>query len=323
MKSTYSVAAIAVCMDLTGSVFAVDAIDATVAAAEAAVHSDGLPIEPWISKTVSESVRGKLEIAFQLAVAKVREVPECNGLFDRLDADGVETLRTTLYYPSNPALDGKLHRASGFTLAAALLLVFAAAAVWRARQAPPPETTPSESKRIVVLPFKNLGPPEDEYFADGMTSELISRLGVVSELEVISNTSSMYYKHTNRLIGDIGRELDVDFALEGEVRWERPENGPERVRITPQLIRVADDSHLWSELYGLPVEGFFEVQSDIAMRVIEQLEVALRATEVQSLEAIPTENIDAYNAYLRGLDHLDNPVASKKWPSRCSIARWS
>ncbi len=95
-----------------------------------------------------------------------------------------------------------------------------------------------------MLPFENLGPAEDEYFADGMTSELISRLGAVSGLEVISTTSSMYYKGADRLIGDIGRELDVDYALEGEVRWERPEAGTERVRITPQLIQIESEAHV-------------------------------------------------------------------------------
>ncbi len=101
--------------------------------------------------------------------------------------------------------------------------------------------------RIVVLPFENLGSPEDEYFADGITEELISRLAAVSGLQVISRTSAMYYKDKNLPLKQIGDELDVGYVLEGTIRWDRSGGGHGRVRITPQLIRVSDDSHLWSE----------------------------------------------------------------------------
>jgi serine/threonine-protein kinase len=190
---------------------------------------------------------------------------------------------------------------------AALLLVVLPLVVWRTRQAPSPEATPPEPQRIVVLPFINLGAPEDENFADGITSELISRLSVVSNLEVISTTSSMSYKGANRLIGDIGRQLGVDYALEGEVRWERPGEGPGRVRITPQLIRVADDTHLWNAQYDRDIDSIFEVQSEIAEQVIAHLRVRLFEPEQRAIEARPTDNMDAYNAYLRGLDRLDAP----------------
>jgi TolB-like protein/DNA-binding winged helix-turn-helix (wHTH) protein len=159
---------------------------------------------------------------------------------------------------------------------------------------------PAEPVRLVVLPFEHLGPPDDAWFADGMTSELISRLGVVTELEVISYTSSMYYKGTNRLIGDIGRELDVDYALEGEVRWEGTANGPSRVRITPQLIVIADDRLLWNDVYDRDLESIFDVQSDIARQVIAKVRVTLLKPEREALEARPTDNMEAYQAYLRG-----------------------
>ncbi|MHC4535865.1 MAG: protein kinase domain-containing protein [Planctomycetota bacterium] len=103
--------------------------------------------------------------------------------------------------------------------------------------------------RLVVLPFENLGSTEDEYFADGISEEIISRLSAIHTLGVISRTSAIKYKNSNKDIKEIGEELDVEYVLEGTVRWERPSEGPSRVRVTPQLIRVSDDTNLWSERY--------------------------------------------------------------------------
>ena len=157
---------------------------------------------------------------------------------------------------------------------------------------------------IVVLPFENLGAPEDEYFADGMTEEITSRLAVVSGLRVISRTSAMQYKEERPALRQIGSELGVDYVLEGSVRWARADGGS-RVRITPQLIRVADDSHLWADSYDRVIEDVFAIQSDIASRVIQQLGVTLQTRERQDLETRPTENLEAYQVYLRG-KYLEN-----------------
>ncbi len=184
----------------------------------------------------------------------------------------------------------------------ALLVVLPPEGIWQriTNQQPDELAAPP---RIVVLPFENLGPPEDEYFADGMTEELITRLGVVNGLHVVSRTSAMSYKGSGKKINEIGEELNVEFVLEGTVRWSRDGEGEGRVRITPQLIRVADDRHLWSERYDRVVEEVFVVQSDIARRVIERLEVALLDPDQRALETPPTKNLDAYTAYLRGQFH--------------------
>jgi len=170
-----------------------------------------------------------------------------------------------------------------------------------------PETPPTaERKMLVVLPFENLGDPEDEYFADGMTEEITSRLAVVSGLGVISRTSAIKYKNTEKSLPQIGVELGVDYVLEGTIRWER---GPEmnRVRVTPQLIRVSDDTHLWASSYERPLESVFAVQSDIAGRVAEALSIALLEGERRALDARPTENLAAYQAYLQARVHLRHP----------------
>jgi serine/threonine protein kinase/tetratricopeptide (TPR) repeat protein len=182
-----------------------------------------------------------------------------------------------------------------------LAIAIAAVAIWQlAPRVEAPEPV-GEIPRIVVLPFENLGSPDDEYFADGITEEITSRLAAVSGLQVISRTSAMQYKEQRPPLQQIGEELDVGYVLEGTIRWDRAVEKHGRVRITPQLIKVADDSHLWSERYDRVLEDIFTVQSDIAEQVISQLQATLLEPERKALEARPTENMDAYQAYLRGL----------------------
>jgi serine/threonine-protein kinase len=164
----------------------------------------------------------------------------------------------------------------------------------------PPE---SGKKMLVVLPFENLGPPEVEYFADGITEEITSRLAALSGLGVISRTSAFQYKAAKKSIKQIGAELGIDYVLEGTVRWDKPGQGESRVRVTPQLIRVTDDTHLWSDRYDRILRDIFSVQSDIATQVTEKLNVTLFEPERQALEAQPTSNMEAYQAYLRGLGY--------------------
>lgn len=155
-------------------------------------------------------------------------------------------------------------------------------------------------RMIVVLPFENLGPAEDEYFASGITEEITSRLGAVSSLGVISRASALRYAGTDKSNQEIGGELDVDYILDGRVRWASGQGGPIRVRITPELIRVADDTQLWSTSYDRVFEDIFEVQSDIAGQVIERLGVTLLEGERTRLSARPTDNPEAYTLYLKG-----------------------
>ena len=157
---------------------------------------------------------------------------------------------------------------------------------------------------LVVLPFENLGPPGDEYFAAGMTEEITSRLAALHGLGVISRSSAIRYKKTDKTIKEIGEELNVDFVLEGTVRWDRSPEGKGRVRVTPQLIRVSDDTNLWSDRYDREIEDIFAVQSDIAEQVIRQLDITLLEPEQRALRSKPTENLDAYHAYLRGINYV-------------------
>jgi serine/threonine-protein kinase len=162
-------------------------------------------------------------------------------------------------------------------------------------------------RMLVVLPFQNLGPSDEEYFADGMTEEIISRLSAIGGLGVISRTSAWTYKGSSRSIREISADLGVDFVMEGSVRWNRRDKDPDRVRITFQLIRTSDDTHLWSDRVDRTLDDIFEVQSQIAEQVVKQLDIRLRKPERQILNAKPTDNLDAYKAYLQGLDFVGRP----------------
>lgn len=152
---------------------------------------------------------------------------------------------------------------------------------------------------VAVLPFENLGSPEDGYFADGMTEEITARLAGLQQLGVISRTSTLQYKGTTKPIKQIGKELGVDYVLEGSVRWQPGAEGKKLVRITPQLIKVSDDSHVWADVYEEDSAEIFRIQSDIAGQVARALDVTLQGPERRSLEAKPTENLEAYDYYLQ------------------------
>jgi serine/threonine protein kinase/TolB-like protein/tetratricopeptide (TPR) repeat protein len=181
------------------------------------------------------------------------------------------------------------------------------------RGTPTAAVPPADGRQmIVVLPFENLGPAEDEYFADGISEEISSRLAAVSGLGVISRSSAMQYKDNPLSSRQIGEELGVDYVLEGSVRWEKAAEGPSRVRVTPELIRVADDTHVWSDRFDRELERIFEVQSDIAEEVTRRIGVTLLDPEREVLAARPTDNVEAYQVYLRALESFRHPDQSER-----------
>jgi TolB-like protein/Flp pilus assembly protein TadD/predicted Ser/Thr protein kinase len=165
---------------------------------------------------------------------------------------------------------------------------------------------PPSREMIAVLPFDNLGQAEDAYFAAGITDEIIGRLAAVSGLGVISRTSVTQYDRTGKTLRQIGDDLGVSYVLEGTVRWARSADGAGRVRITPQLVRVEDDSQLWAETYDQQIDDIFEVQSTIAAQVIDQLGVTLLSDERAAVEDRPTNNLQAYQAFLKASEAPPN-----------------
>ncbi len=156
------------------------------------------------------------------------------------------------------------------------------------------QSTQLDRKRIAVLPLTNISPdPKDEYFADGMTEELISTLSKVPELSVISRTSVVRYRGSQKALSEISQELKVGTVLEGSVR-----RAGDRIRITAQLIDAPSDKHLWSETYDREMDDIFSIQTDIAGKIAQALRVRLVTTKESGRQQ--TRNIDAYTLYLRG-----------------------
>jgi TolB-like protein/Tfp pilus assembly protein PilF len=153
-----------------------------------------------------------------------------------------------------------------------------------------------DMKSVAVLPFANMSAdPENEYFSDGITDDIITHLSKIADLTVISRTSVMRYKDTEKSIGEIGEELGVAAILEGGVR-----RSGDQVRINAQLIDVASDAHLWAEIYDRQLADVFAIQSDVAQQIAGALQATLTPAERERIEQRPTDDLAAYDYYLRG-----------------------
>jgi adenylate cyclase len=150
--------------------------------------------------------------------------------------------------------------------------------------------------RVAVLPLKSMSPDaNDEYFADGMTEELITVLSGVSELTVIARSSVMQYKDSPKRVTDVGRELSIGTVIEGSVR-----KASNKVRITVQMIDATTEGHIWAQNFDRQLDDIFAVQSEIAEKVADALKVKLLDSTKRRLERRPTENTEAYMLYLKG-----------------------
>jgi serine/threonine-protein kinase len=225
-------------------------------------------------------------------------------------AEFAAALEAGLHAPPAPARLLPLGKAANRWIAGLLILGAVAVAVALAlgRRTVSPNPTATPRRMLAVLPFKNLGQPADQYFADGLTEEITTRLAGLSSLGVISRTSADQYRGTTKSLKEIGQELGVGYVLEGSVRWERSGNGPGQVRVTPQLIQVSDDSHLWADRYDAELTEVFRIQTSIAEQVTSALDVALHPPERAALAPPVTSNAEAYVLYLRG-----NEYAGRTW----------
>ncbi len=165
----------------------------------------------------------------------------------------------------------------------------------------------SDKPSIAVLPFVNMsGDPEQEYFSDGITEDIITNLSKVSGLFVISRNSTFLYKGKQVKIEDVAKDLGVHYVLEGSVR-----RGGNRVRITAQLIDGQTEHHVWADSYDRELKDIFSVQDDVTQKVVAELAVALTATETERMYRKHTENFEAYDLYLRAL-RMSMAVGSKE-----------
>jgi TolB-like protein/DNA-binding SARP family transcriptional activator/Tfp pilus assembly protein PilF len=168
----------------------------------------------------------------------------------------------------------------------------------------------AEVLRIAVLPLENVGAQEDEWFADGMTDEITTRLANVGGLAVIARQSTVQYKGSTKPAGEIAEELDADYLLEGTVQTIHAEGGPGEVRIRPQLIRASDETHVWADTFTAPLlaSEMFRMQTAVADHVARALDVTIRESERGDLEPVPTSNTEAYEFFLRGREYVAGAV---------------
>ncbi|MGE5235076.1 MAG: protein kinase domain-containing protein, partial [Acidobacteriota bacterium] len=204
--------------------------------------------------------------------------------------------------PSWPGLAGRRRRwlVLGGAAAALIVTVFAGWQLLRHSAAPGSQRGAERQVRLAVLPFENLGHAEDAYFASGVTDEITGRLAGVRGLAVVSRWSALQYARTAKSTKQVGEELGVSYLVTGTVRWSRGAGGRGQVRITPQLVRVGDDTSVWAEVYDFAMDDIFRIQSEMSRSVVESLGFTLLEHERAALEVRPTGNLEAYQAFLRG-----------------------
>jgi len=182
---------------------------------------------------------------------------------------------------------------------AAVIVALATIVAVREFHSSPAKATPSAiaDKSIAVLPFENLsGDPNSAYFAEGMQEEILTRLAKIADLKVISRTSTQRYHSKPVNLAEIAKQLGVANILEGSVQ-----KAADQVRVDVQLINAQTDSQLWADSYDRTLTNILGVESEIAKGIAESLQAKLTGSEEQSLAVKPTNNPEAYDAYLRGL----------------------
>ena len=179
---------------------------------------------------------------------------------------------------------------------------------------------PVPEKSIAVLPFENLSEDKaNAYFADGIQDEILTRLAKIADLKVISRTSTQHYKSAPENLPEIARLLGVAHILEGSVQ-----KSGDAVRVNVQLIKAANDSHLWADTFDRKLTDIFSVESEVAKAIAEQLRAKLTGQEEQVIAAKPTDNPEAYDAYLRGLAYtLKTAQHTRQLPWRTEISQRS
>jgi len=187
-------------------------------------------------------------------------------------------------------------------VAAAIVVAAAAAGILLTRRPHRGAVATPGVKRLAVLPFENLGAPEDDYFADGIADAVRGKLTKVPGLEVIARGSSTPYKKTTKTPQEIAKELDANYLLTATVRWQKG-GGNSRVQVSPELVEIRESgapASKWQQPFDAAITDVFQVQGDIAAKVAQELGGALGAGEQQSLSEKPTENLAAYDAFLKG-----------------------
>jgi eukaryotic-like serine/threonine-protein kinase len=210
-------------------------------------------------------------------------------------------------------------RGKSMAIAVVAVLALAAAGIFLWKRPKSDVAVAGGVKRVAVLPFENLGAAEDDYFADGIADQVRGKLTTVPGIEVIARASSTPYKKTTKTPQEIARELGARYLLTATVRWQKA-GGGNRVQVSPELVEIKETgapASKWQQPFDASLTDVFQVQSDIATKVAQSLGVALGAGEEKRLSEKPTENLAAYDAFLKGEDttkgmSLSDPSSLRK-----------
>ncbi len=270
--------------------------DTEAATLHAITHQEPEPIARY-RRRASEGLQGIINKLLEKSTET--RYQHADGLLSDLIREKRRLEPETIEHPAVTRTSGARR---GLWIAATLVALVCVLALWQPWQIPS-TGGPPEKIMLAVLPFENLGDSADGYFADGVTDEILTDLAQLSGMFVISRTSSMQYKGSTKGLKEIGEELGVDYVLEGTIRWEKS-GETDRVRISPQLIQIKEDVHLWAESYDAVLTDIFDVQSNIARQVAEALDIALLQSESEALSKLPTNSPLAYDYYLRGKQYF-------------------
>jgi TolB-like protein len=198
-------------------------------------------------------------------------------------------------------LAARLRRKAWLTAAVVVTVLLATVGALHPWRKAPDLSSPGR-KRIAVLPFENLGTPENDYFAEGMSDEVRGKLASLPGFVVVASTTSSQYRKTTKPIEQVARELDVRYLVVGKVRWEKGSGG-DRVQVIPELVEVEQSgaqTEKWRRPFDAMLTDVFQVQAEIAGKVAQSLDVALSAGQQDALAVQSTQNLAAYDAFLRG-----------------------
>ncbi len=259
-------------------------------------------LNPAIPPALDQVILGALEKQREL---RIQSAAEIRAQLLRLRRDG-----SSPAVGAAPPAPKPRRRALPAIAAAVVVLAIAAGAFVMVRErrasapgaAPASAGSPTAETRIAVLPFENLGAPQDGYFADGMTDEVRGKLSALKGLAVIARASSNTYRQTTLSPAEIARELGVAHLLTGTVRWQKS-GGTSRILVSPELVEVSGEGApvtRWQHAYEADLADVFEVQGRIATQVAQALEIAIGAGDAKRIGARPTSNLAAYDAYMRG-----------------------
>jgi TolB-like protein len=164
------------------------------------------------------------------------------------------------------------------------------------------DRTPIQDNSIIVLPFENISPdPDQEYFSDGLTEEIITDLSYINDLLVISRSSAMTFKGTNKTLKEITKSVNVRYALEGSVRKDG-----NNIRVVAQLIDGTNDTHIWAEKYNGTLEDIFNIQEEVSRSIADALKIKLNSLEKQKIDQRPIDNAFAYDCYKRAWPEINS-----------------